>query len=82
MGDISDALRWVSSDQHRKQVVNDADLYLTPPVGGYGTLNMTSLMKSLKFHTNMQSRLLTNGSDKILGLLPMRRDKACRRWNH
>ena len=38
MGDISDTLRWVSSDQHRKQVVNDADLYLTPPVGGYGTL--------------------------------------------
>ena len=38
MGDISDTLRWVSSDQHRKQVVHDADLYLTPPVGGYGTL--------------------------------------------
>jgi lysophospholipid hydrolase len=38
MGDISDTLRWVSSYQHRKQVVNDADLYLYPPVGGYGTL--------------------------------------------
>jgi len=38
MGDISDTLRWVSSDQHRKEVVNEADLYLAPPVGGYGTL--------------------------------------------
>lgn len=38
MGDINDTLRWVSSDQHRKQVVQETDLNLTPPVQGYGTL--------------------------------------------
>lgn len=38
MTDISDCLRWVSSDQHRRNVKAAADLRLRPPIDGYGTL--------------------------------------------
>ena len=39
MGDISDMLVWVSSERHRRNMSNASDLYLTPPVTGYGTLD-------------------------------------------
>lgn len=38
MGDISELLIWVSSEQHRKSVAAVSDLHLTPPVQDYGTL--------------------------------------------
>lgn len=38
MGDLSDLLRWVSSDRHRRNNRLLSDLYLVPPVGEYGTL--------------------------------------------
>eukprot|EP00980_Cylindrotheca_fusiformis_P003389 scaffold755_cov101-Cylindrotheca_fusiformis.AAC.3 len=38
MGDLSDMLLWVSSDQHRRNNKRLSDLYLVPPVGEYGTL--------------------------------------------
>jgi lysophospholipid hydrolase len=38
MGDISDMLIWVSSEQHRKSVKVVSDLHLTPPVEDVGTL--------------------------------------------
>jgi lysophospholipid hydrolase len=38
MGDISELLIWVSSENHRKSVVAVTDLHLTPPVQDYGTL--------------------------------------------
>mmetsp|Transcript_10167 Transcript_10167/g.16816 ORF Transcript_10167/g.16816 Transcript_10167/m.16816 type:complete len:82 (-) Transcript_10167:145-390(-) len=38
MGDIQDALRWVSSDQHRRRMENLADLHLRPPIQDFGTL--------------------------------------------
>jgi len=38
MGDISDLLIWVSSDQHRKNVSSVSDLHLVPPIQEYGTL--------------------------------------------
>jgi lysophospholipid hydrolase len=38
MGDISDMLIWVSSEQHRKNVKLASDLHLTPPIQNYGTL--------------------------------------------
>jgi len=38
MGDLSDLLRWVSSDRHRRNNSLISDLYLVPPVGEYGTL--------------------------------------------
>jgi lysophospholipid hydrolase len=36
MGDISDMLIWVSSEQHRKSVKVASDLYLTPPIQDIG----------------------------------------------
>jgi len=38
MGDISDSLRWVSSDQHRRRMESEADLHFRPPIQEYGTL--------------------------------------------
>lgn len=38
MGDISDSLRWVSSDQHRRRMESVADLHFRPPIQEYGTL--------------------------------------------
>jgi lysophospholipid hydrolase len=38
MGDIQDALRWVSSDQHRRRMETVADLHLRPPIQDFGTL--------------------------------------------
>jgi predicted acylesterase/phospholipase RssA len=38
MGDISDMLIWVSSEQHRKSVRAVSDLHLTPPVEDVSTL--------------------------------------------
>jgi len=38
MGDISDMLIWVSSEQHRKSVKIACDLHLTPPIQDIGTL--------------------------------------------
>ena len=38
MGDISERLQWVSSEQHRKTVRQASDLHLVPPVQNYGTL--------------------------------------------
>jgi len=42
IGDISDMLRWVSSEKHRKFVRRYADLTLTPPIQQYGTLQYES----------------------------------------
>jgi len=39
MGDISDSLRWVVSDRHKRNIVQFTDLHLTPPVKKYGTLD-------------------------------------------
>ena len=39
MGDIQDALRWVSSDQHRRRMESVADLHLRPPIQDFGTLD-------------------------------------------
>lgn len=39
MGDISDMLVWVSSERHRQNMKMSSDLYLTPPVTGYATLD-------------------------------------------
>merc|ERR1719343_458037 len=38
MGDISDMLIWVSSEQHRRSVKFVSDLHLTPPIQDVGTL--------------------------------------------
>lgn len=38
MGELSQKLIWVSSDNHRAEVMNTADLSLTPPVSEYGVL--------------------------------------------
>ncbi|GFH50912.1 patatin-domain-containing protein [Chaetoceros tenuissimus] len=38
MGDLSQRLIWVSSVNHRSEIMNSVDLFLTPPVGEYGTL--------------------------------------------
>jgi predicted acylesterase/phospholipase RssA len=38
MGDISDMLIWVSSEEHRKAVRAVCDLHLTPPVEDVSTL--------------------------------------------
>lgn len=38
MGDLSELLIWVSSEQHRKSVAAVSDLHLTPPVQHIGTL--------------------------------------------
>ena len=38
MGDISEMLSWVSSEQHRKNVRQASDLHLVPPVQDVGTL--------------------------------------------
>jgi len=38
MGDISDMLIWISSEQHRKAVKIVSDLHLTPPIQDIGTL--------------------------------------------
>lgn len=38
MGDISEMLIWVSSEQHRRAVKSCSDLHLTPPIQHIGTL--------------------------------------------
>ena len=38
MADLQDALRWVSSDQHRRRMESVADLHLRPPIQDFGTL--------------------------------------------
>ena len=46
MGDISDALRWVSSDQNMAKNISLADLHLTPPIAEYGTLEFDKFDES------------------------------------
>jgi lysophospholipid hydrolase len=38
MGDLSQKLIWVTSENQRAAVMNTADLPLTPPVSEYGVL--------------------------------------------
>jgi lysophospholipid hydrolase len=38
MGDISEMLVWVASEQHRRAMKSCSDLYLTPPIQAIGTL--------------------------------------------
>ncbi len=38
MGDLSQRLIWVSAFNHRRSLVDKVDLFLSPPVGNYGTL--------------------------------------------
>mmetsp|Transcript_19865 Transcript_19865/g.40370 ORF Transcript_19865/g.40370 Transcript_19865/m.40370 type:complete len:344 (+) Transcript_19865:1766-2797(+) len=46
MGDISDSLRWVSSDQHRRRMESEADLHFRPPIQEYGTLEFDKFDES------------------------------------
>lgn len=39
MGDLSQKLIWVSCENRRSEVLNSADLFLTPPVSEYGVLD-------------------------------------------
>ena len=43
MGDLSQKLIWVSSKIHLSEVMNNADLFLTPPVSHYGTLEFDKM---------------------------------------
>ena len=38
MGDLSNSLRWVSSDVHRRRTSSASDLHLDPPIKNFGTL--------------------------------------------
>lgn len=39
MGELSQRLIWVSSTNHRKSLMDKVDLFLSPPVSNYGTLD-------------------------------------------
>jgi len=39
MGDLSQKLIWVSCENRRSEVLNSADLFLTPPVSDFGVLD-------------------------------------------
>lgn len=49
MGDVSSALAYVSSEQHKERMMAECiDLYLRPPVNGYGTLQFDKMSEIIQ----------------------------------
>ena len=76
MGDISEMLIWVSSEQHRREVKSCCDLHLTPPIQDIGTLEYDKFDEIVEKSYDYAKPIVDEWVRSNLWLVPQRKAKG------
>ncbi len=68
MGELSRKLIWLSANNRRDELKEEADLFLSPPAKEYGTLQSDNFDEIDERVFNMQNQEWINSFARILGL--------------